>query len=345
MIVRCPLCHSLLAESDGSLVCVKCGRSYSRLDGYYDLYIDSELSTAASYTPKTNHLLYSRDKILSMKHIPSVFPGALSKQRDNWNMKLDKLKGTVSRTGTSERARVEFMVDAYTSEEFKAQERFTERKAEIISELITKIQPVERTVLHVGCGGYSNRAIPIMYSRMGYQNWGVDAVRSYVREFLEYGEAHLANATVLPFEDGTFGVINFTDILEHLFDPLKALQEAYRVLKHNGYIILDTPNRGNPTSPLYFFAEKILPGLRRPRTITGEWNGEVYFHTEFSRDEIEQLLSQAGFEIRYIAAKTLNIARIRRNKLPKPVVKQIRVLRQILTGRNNDPWFVLAQKD
>lgn len=343
MIIRCPLCHSYITEADGSLVCVKCSRSYNYLDGYYDLYINSDHLTAASYTPKTKHLLYSRDKILSMPHIRSAFPAALFKHPNIWNMKLDKLKNTVLRSGTSERARVEFMVDDYTSEEFKLQEKFTERKAELISELIAKIQPVERTVLHVGCGGYANRAIPIMYSRMGYRNWGVDVVRSYVREFLEYGEAHLANAAALPFADKTFDVINFTDILEHLFDPLKALQEAHRVLKHNGYIIIDTPNCGfGPAGD----PEKILRRLRKPRTITEEWNTEVYFHTGFSRDEIEQLLPQAGFETKYIATKPLNVE----IKKSKTMLKKILIftkLYQILTwtGMIPDPWFVLAQKE
>jgi len=346
MIIRCPLCHSVLTEADGSLVCVKCSRSYDYLDGYYDLYVNGDDLTAANYTPKTKHLLYSRDKILSMQHIPSVFPAALFRHQNNWNVNLDKLKDTVLRSGTSERARVEFMVDDYTSEEFNKQEKFTEGKAEIISELLAKIHPEERTVLHVGCGGYANRAIPIMYSEMGYRNWGVDVVRSYVREFLQYGEAHLANAAALPFADKTFDVINFTDILEHLFDPLKALQEAHRVLKHNGYIVIITPNSGFGQAGN---SEKIFPGLRTPRTITEEWIGEVYFHTGFSGYEIEQLLSQAGFGIKYIAAKPLNVGRIEKKVSKKMLMKILMFtkLYQILTwtGAIHDPWFVLAHKE
>lgn len=344
MQIVCPLCHSILTEAEGSLVCVNCSRSYDYLDGYYDLYVNNDHLTPANYTPKTKHLLYSRDKILSMQHIPNVFPSVLFRHQNIWNVKLDKLKDTVLRSGTSERARVEFMVDDFTCEEFKKQEKFTEGKAEIISELVAKIQPAEHTVLHVGCGGYANRAIPIMYAEIGYKNWGVDVVRSYVREFLEYGEAHLANAAALPFADNTFDVINFTDILEHLFDPLKALQEAHRVLKHNGYVIVITPNCGfgHTGDP-----EKTLPMLRTPRTITEEWDREVYFHTGFSRDEIESLLSQAGFETKYIATKPLNVGGLEK-KVSKTMITKILMLTrlyQILTwtGTIHDPWFVLAQ--
>lgn len=334
------MCHSVLAEDDGCVICTRCSKAYNNINGYYDLYIGSDHSTPTNYSPETEHLLYSRDKIISMNHIPGVLPSTFQRHRDNWNMKLDKLKETVNRAGTSERTRVEFMVDDYSSDEFKMQEKFTKRKAEIISDFIVGIQPIERTVLHVGCGGYANRAIPIMYTEMGYQNLGVDVVRSYVSEFLEYGEAYLANATALPFADGAFEVVNFTDILEHLFDPLKGLQEANRVLRKNGHIIIDTPNRGfyktgNPISMVRCFVEKMVPEIRKPRVITGEWNGEVYFHTEFTKDEIERLLSQSNFKIRCIAAQPLNLFK---SKI-KSKIKQA-----LIGAKNCDPWFVLAQK-
>ena len=363
MIIRCPVCHSELAKTDrGSVVCAKCDKSYDLLEGYYDLYVDSEQSTPAIYTPETKHLFFTREKILSMQHIAPIFPAILSRRWNNWNGNLDKLQQTVNRAGTSERARVEFLVDDYNNDAVRTQEKFSEEKAIILSRLVSKIKSVEGNVLHVGCSGYAKRAIPLMYSNAGYKNWGVDVVRSYVREFLEYGEAHLANATALPFADETFDIVNFTDILEHLFDPLKGLQEASRVLLKNGYIILDTPNSGfaygwNPIYLLQKILEKRFPGLKKPRTITGEWDGEVFFHTEFSKDEMEQLLSQAGFKIQYMAPLSLNLYREEVRFLGKTInihpklVKAVKLLRQvkrtfkhILVGKVFDPWFVLAQK-
>jgi hypothetical protein len=87
--------------------------------------------------------------------------------------------------------------------------------------------------------------------------------------------------------------------------------------------------------------------LRTPRTITEEWDREVYFHTGFSRDEIESLLSQAGFETKYIATKPLNVGGLEK-KVSKTMITKILMLTrlyQILTwtGTIHDPWFVLAQ--
>jgi hypothetical protein len=67
---------------------------------------------------------------------------------------------------------------------------------------------------------------------------------------------------------------------------------------------------------------KILHKLRKPRTITAEWNREVYFHIGFSRDEIKQLLLQAGFETQYLATKPLDFKRTE-IKISKPMVKKI----------------------
>ena len=46
-----------------------------------------------------------------------------------------------------------------------------------------------------------------------------------------------------PYEDATFDVVLFCEILEHLIvDPIKAIAEINRVLKQGGYLILTTPN-------------------------------------------------------------------------------------------------------
>lgn len=51
-----------------------------------------------------------------------------------------------------------------------------------------------------------------------------------------------ADATQLPFKNGTWDVVTSFDTLEHLSYPDKFLAEAYRVLKSGGYFILSTPN-------------------------------------------------------------------------------------------------------
>ncbi len=45
----------------------------------------------------------------------------------------------------------------------------------------------------------------------------------------------------LPFEDNTFDVVTAFDVIEHVDADMAALQEAYRVLKPGGYIVITVP--------------------------------------------------------------------------------------------------------
>jgi methionine biosynthesis protein MetW len=45
-----------------------------------------------------------------------------------------------------------------------------------------------------------------------------------------------------PFEDNSFDVVFGGEIIEHIFDTDKLLQEIKRILKPNGHIVLSTPN-------------------------------------------------------------------------------------------------------
>jgi len=49
------------------------------------------------------------------------------------------------------------------------------------------------------------------------------------------GDAH-----EMPFVDGEFRMIVCTEVLEHLKDPIRAIIEMRRVLKHNGTLLLTT---------------------------------------------------------------------------------------------------------
>jgi ubiquinone/menaquinone biosynthesis C-methylase UbiE len=45
----------------------------------------------------------------------------------------------------------------------------------------------------------------------------------------------------LPFDDGTFQTIICSDVLEHIFNPIKVLDEMVRVTDVGGYIMINTP--------------------------------------------------------------------------------------------------------
>ena len=66
-----------------------------------------------------------------------------------------------------------------------------------------------------------------------------------------------------PYEEATFDVVLFCEILEHLIlDPIRAISEINRVLKQGGYLILTTPLHKSDTLQLKspFLHNKLVRG-------------------------------------------------------------------------------------
>jgi ubiquinone/menaquinone biosynthesis C-methylase UbiE len=112
------------------------------------------------------------------------------------------------------------------------------RKSQI-NEQIAKYL-IEGTVLDDG-GGYGFFKEFLDKRRNKYYN--LDC--SY--EILKYDNSELRSigeGEALPFKDEVFENVISGDVLEHVQDKLKYLQEAYRVLRHGGMFILNTPREG-----------------------------------------------------------------------------------------------------
>lgn len=66
------------------------------------------------------------------------------------------------------------------------------------------------------------------------------------------------NELPYPFEDNTFDLVYCSHVLEHLNEPVKVLEEIWRILKPNGKLILKVPHfscrtaYGNPEHKHYF---------------------------------------------------------------------------------------------
>jgi len=96
----------------------------------------------------------------------------------------------------------------------------------------------------------------------------------------------------LPFEDESFDILIATDILEHLFDPKKLLQEMYRILKPDGFAIISVPNHFYWSMRLRILMGK---GIILPFHDSNEWD---YFHIRFfTLPSFKKLLNEVGFII------------------------------------------------
>lgn len=100
-------------------------------------------------------------------------------------------------------------------------------------------------VLDLGCGaGFLSNEL----ARAGFAVTGVDASVESIEVARRYDTAKTVNYVIgdanrLSFENETFDAVCAMDFLEHVEDPLRAIQEASRVLKPGGLFFFHTFNR------------------------------------------------------------------------------------------------------
>jgi methionine biosynthesis protein MetW len=96
--------------------------------------------------------------------------------------------------------------------------------------------------LEVGCGDGGTSGTWLHENAARYV--GVDISDAAVRLSRERGldARQVADASDLPFADRSFDVVVCVEVLEHLFEPQRALAEAHRLLREGGRLIATVPN-------------------------------------------------------------------------------------------------------
>lgn len=187
------------------------------------------------------------------------------------------------------------------------QKAFVDRKARYVKKRIGW-RCGEKTVrswhvLCLGSGGLTHQSVNRVFYELGCRLTGVDAQDFNPLAFqqLFQTDAILANAMAVPVRDGQFDCVVFTDVLEHLHDPLAGLKEIHRLLKPGGLLLATTNCRHHHKivkNPLMLFAcwlGQWRPGLLPRRDLKQDWDGKIFYHTEFARREARDLLELAGF--------------------------------------------------
>ncbi len=101
----------------------------------------------------------------------------------------------------------------------------------------------------------------------------------------------------IPFEDGSFDVVIFTEVFEHLFmPPHKILSEISRILKHDGVMIFGTPNYTRLVNKI-----RLLFGIN-PMTPIDDMTKDDWVHghghvREYTMKECISILKDNGFVI------------------------------------------------
>lgn len=94
-----------------------------------------------------------------------------------------------------------------------------------------------------------------------------------------------ADATCLPFPDGSFDVVTMFDVLEHIEEDSLAAVEALRVLRPGGWLLLTTPN-DRWRFPFYDVLRPICPS---DEDVMREWG---HVRRGYSLEQLERVVGR-----------------------------------------------------
>ena len=148
---------------------------------------------------------------------------------------------------------------------------------------------VDKVARHVAKGrwldvGFGNGSLLFTAQEWGFSPLGLDLRPASVEAMQKFGiEARCAELTTLD-EPGQFAVISLADVLEHMPFPREGVKAAHRLLQPDGVLFVSMPNYDCA-------AWRLLDA-----TNSNPYWGELEHFHNFSRQRLEAILVEAGFE-------------------------------------------------
>jgi SAM-dependent methyltransferase len=230
--LACPKCHGSLSFAVTDEAVCGCGWHFRVVDGVFDLRCrDSKTSALFEKDEERADILRTRADALSFDELVRL---------------CYELPG--SRTPSALDVSVRFMLDG--ENRMEANLRSFSKVAQRAGWEI----PRGGCALEVGSGvGLTTGALARHFDHVFGINPAHDEVvvaqRANRDRFENCVCFALAFGEHLPFPPETFDFVIATDVLEHVTDPARVLLEAERVLKPNGIVAMDSPNRFNVFTP------------------------------------------------------------------------------------------------
>ena len=160
-------------------------------------------------------------------------------------------------------------------------------------------------ILDIGCGdGFISS---LLLKKTGAKVYGVDKSRNAVEKARKEGiiaKVMDVNKREFPFKANSFDGVFCGDLLEHLYDTERLLENIIKILKPNGYLIISVPNIASWYNRgfllLGFMPTWIESSLR---TYTGNpviKEGVGHIHA-FTKSSLIELLKLKGFSIENVS--------------------------------------------
>jgi SAM-dependent methyltransferase len=110
----------------------------------------------------------------------------------------------------------------------------------------------------------------------------------------------------LPFSKDSFDLVLSHEVLEHVQDDGKAIQEIVRVLQPGGRLVLFVPNRGYPfeTHGMYWHGTYHFGNIPLINYLPRKWRDKLAPHVDvYTRKDLEALF--AGLPVKYVYRSVL----------------------------------------
>ncbi|GIV30228.1 MAG: methyltransferase [Bacteroidia bacterium] len=137
-----------------------------------------------------------------------------------------------------------------------------------------------KKVLEIGCGnGYVLKGLQSLKYQLTGSEIYLDGLKN-VQKRINTVELIQLNALQMPFEE-EFDAIGAFDVIEHIDDDLRVMQQVHKALKQNGYFFI--------TVPQYQFMWSYLDDYAKHKR-------------RYTQKELKTKLKQSGFQIKFCSS-------------------------------------------
>lgn len=202
---------------------------------------------------------------------------------------------------------------AYNKFIYTTEQKFVKIYYEVFDNRIMKVMSMlkgfEGSLLDVGCGDAT--ITKKFKDTFGCKVIGVDLIEENIVKAKEKGiDVKLVdlNCDKLPFKAGSFDGVFSGEVLEHVVDTERLLDEMKRVLKKDGILLITVPNIANWYNRFLLFLgylpHFVESGSKEAYgTPYGELNGHV---KAFTQNSLVKMLERHGFRIEKVSGAGLS---------------------------------------
>ena len=306
---RCPRCTGdLVAPAPDRLTCAACHATFPSVDGIPDLRVSPQEAEAADLT---------QARVLAAEFGSSGPEGLIASifERRAWDASTKALR--VRQTLASpNKLRPE------------------------LEGWLQRCLVSDGVLLDVGCGAGGLLAAA---ATMRFATAGIDASMTLLVAAKRMIESHGGTATLacayaesLPLANESVAAVTMYDVVEHVEDAGRVIDEASRVLRSGGHLAISTPNRFSVAAEPHVFLWGVGWLPRRLQEPYVRWRGRTYRGTRlFSAWEMARLLERHDeleyelrvppvpeYEIRHFGPRRAVLARLYNRVVAQPLSRK-----------------------